>query len=334
MVYFLKIIVLSLSSWGAIAACGPDLEVGTGSLLTDAQIRESVERLKEIVQANRYRLTPNEVDSAAAELNLNKEQFYFVASVFAAQKGLQPISNFKVGTAGVTEDGYLILGSNIEFANSSLGQTIHAERTVMFLVHEAGKKLARLYSSVTPCGVCRQWLNEIANAETLPITSRDLGGKLYTVTLRDLLPSDFSPRHLGQSGMLDGQLERWRVSEVDRKKLPEELVKAVERSYAPYSRAPQGAFIELKDGRRFTGSSIEEVSYEMHPALAIAFAKMTVRGIKSEEIRNVTVALAPTNIANHRASNESIAFSATLGLTPEQVKFIELEPVSEVAKSP
>jgi cytidine deaminase len=118
----------------------------------------------------------------------------------AAAAAYAPYSNFPVGAAVLTESGAIFPGANIE--NASYGLTCCAERIAVFAAVNAGQTVvtsvavtAPRVGTVTPCGACRQVLNEFKPAD------RDLevvldGPDLTILPLADLLPRAFGPRDL------------------------------------------------------------------------------------------------------------------------------------------
>ena len=111
-----------------------------------------------------------------------------------------PYSHFPVGAALLTEDGTIVTGANIE--NASFGLTCCAERTAVFTAAAAGHRAiaaiavtAPRVETVTPCGACRQVLNEFKPAETDILVLLD-GPDQAIVPLGDLLPRAFGPRDL------------------------------------------------------------------------------------------------------------------------------------------
>jgi len=86
----------------------------------------------------------------------------------AAEFAYVPYSGFKVGAALKTTSGKIFTGCNVE--NSSYGLTNCAERTAVFkAVSEGEKEFSEIAVYVdseilfTPCGACRQVLNEFNN---------------------------------------------------------------------------------------------------------------------------------------------------------------------------
>ena len=104
-----------------------------------------------------------------------------------------PYSNFKVGSAIITEDGKIFTGCNIE--NVSFGATNCAERTAIFKAISEGYtsfKAIAISSSkspqkpIYPCGICRQVLVEFNPKIIVHIDGDD---KSYQ--LSELLPKSF-----------------------------------------------------------------------------------------------------------------------------------------------
>jgi cytidine deaminase len=257
---------------------------------------ETLRAVQAYVPRDRYELTKDEVIKIAREVGLSIEETYFELARVAATRSSSPISNFGVGAAGVTASGDVFLGANIEFKRTHLGSTLHAERTVLVLANDAGAKLERLYSTVTPCGGCRQWLNEIEGGSNLQVVSKDRDGVLFSKTLAELLPLDFGPGALGQKGLMDagqprnGSLARVPVmiSGLNRAEI-KALISAVESSYSPYTKAPAGALLQLKDGRFLTGSYIEGAAYESYSPDAVAIAKLKMMGLSSDQVSSVYI---------------------------------------------
>lgn len=91
------------------------------------------------------------------------------AALAAAGRAYVPYSKFRVGAAGVTTDGRVISGCNIE--NASYGLTLCAECAMLGqLMMGGGGRLRAVVTvgngaAVTPCGRCRQLLWEHGGAE-------------------------------------------------------------------------------------------------------------------------------------------------------------------------
>ena len=120
----------------------------------------------------------------------------------AAATAYAPYSNFPVGAAVITESGAIFAGGNIE--NASYPLTCCAERTAIYAAVNAGHRVitavavtAPKVATVTPCGGCRQVLNEFKPAAGDLMVILD-GDELTMIPLADLLPRAFGPRDLGR----------------------------------------------------------------------------------------------------------------------------------------
>lgn len=132
----------------------------------------------------------------------------------AAAHAHAPYSHFGVGAALRLTDGQVITGCNFE--NASYGLSLCAETVALATANSAGRlrDVAEVAvvggalaggrisgtSPVTPCGRCRQVLNEAAQ-----LGGRDLvihcagaeGDEVLSLRLSDLLPHAFGPADLG-----------------------------------------------------------------------------------------------------------------------------------------
>ena len=133
----------------------------------------------------------------------------------AARHAHAPYSRFAVGAALLMTDGSLITGANVE--NASYGLSLCAETVAIATAGAAGRLRevvavgviggamdaegrATGTAPVSPCGRCRQVLNEAAQ-----LGGRDLavhcggaeGDAIASYRLSELLPHAFGPADLG-----------------------------------------------------------------------------------------------------------------------------------------
>ena len=119
----------------------------------------------------------------------------------AADRAYAPYSEFPVGAAALAQDGSIHTGCNIE--NASYGLTICAERAALSSAVSAGHRQivavavsAPKVARTTPCGACRQFLNEFRPGTfdmVIRLDDRDSGEPVW---LEELLPRAFGPRNL------------------------------------------------------------------------------------------------------------------------------------------
>jgi cytidine deaminase len=108
----------------------------------------------------------------------------------AAGRAYAPYSGLGVGAAGVTQEGRIVTGCNVE--NASYGLTLCAECGLVASLHDSGGgRLAAVTvtdrdgSVLAPCGRCRQLLYEAGGAELL------VDGARGPRRMSDLLPQAF-----------------------------------------------------------------------------------------------------------------------------------------------
>ena len=114
----------------------------------------------------------------------------------ASKNAYAPYSDFAVGACLITENGKIYKGCNFE--NSSYGLAICAERNAIGTAIADGErkiKAIAIYSpkmkNCTPCGACRQVLNEFKSEDGLDVVVKTSAGiKVYTID--ELLPESFA----------------------------------------------------------------------------------------------------------------------------------------------
>ena len=111
------------------------------------------------------------------------------------QHAYAPYSRFKVGAAGLVEDGRIVVGCNVE--NASYGLALCAECGMVSALHATGGgRLVAVVcvdahgAALMPCGRCRQLLWENGSPDTLLETVRGIR------PLSDVLPDAFGTEDL------------------------------------------------------------------------------------------------------------------------------------------
>ena len=125
------------------------------------------------------------------------------AATAAARHAYAPYSGLRVGAAGLTDDGRIIVGANVE--NASFGLTLCAECSLVGALHGAGPHGAQADQSLVavavvagdgdpllPCGRCRQLLLEAGGGSLLVDTADG------PVELKVLLPAAFTTADLAE----------------------------------------------------------------------------------------------------------------------------------------
>jgi cytidine deaminase len=134
-------------------------------------------------------LTADEVDWTALQQ----------AAVAIMERAYAPYSRFRVGVAGLVDDGRIVVGCNVE--NASYGLGLCAECGMVSSLHATGGgRLVAAYcvdahgAALMPCGRCRQLLWENGGADMLLMTTQGV------LQMRDVLPDAFGPEDLVTRG--------------------------------------------------------------------------------------------------------------------------------------
>ncbi|MGV3244061.1 cytidine deaminase [Staphylococcus sp. 11261D007BR] len=120
----------------------------------------------------------------------------------AQQNAYAPYSGFKVGAYLVTKDGQTFYGANVE--NAAYPSCICAERSALVAAISKGYRPGD-FQSITltvdsssissPCGTCRQVLNELCDSD-MPVYMTNQTGEMRASTVEQLLPYGFSGKDL------------------------------------------------------------------------------------------------------------------------------------------
>jgi cytidine deaminase len=126
----------------------------------------------------------------------------------AATHAYAPYSHFHVGAALGFADGSVVTAANVE--NASYGLTLCAETVAVSKAMNGGARGGLISiaviggvdgkpgPTVTPCGRCRQVLNELAQlGGTDPLVWCVGTGEVLELRLSELLPHAFGPANLG-----------------------------------------------------------------------------------------------------------------------------------------
>jgi len=109
-------------------------------------------------------------------------------------KAYAPYSKFIVGSAVMTDDGFIFTGCNIE--NISFGLSICAERVAIFKAISAGYQKFKAIAIVgdtrgpcVPCGACRQVMIEFS--PEMDVIMTNLQNEIKIQKAKELLPNAF-----------------------------------------------------------------------------------------------------------------------------------------------
>ena len=255
------------------------------------------------------KLGPDACQELMSQLNMSLEPLMVKMLPLAGVFATVPISGFRVGAVAQTESRFepsqkeLYLGANLEFEDQTLNATIHAEQSaVMNAWHQGGGRLLAVATSKTPCGHCRQFLNEFYGGKNLSIIQPGNQENEYrTQPLINLLPQPFTPTDLDKPLILMAPKQSSQALKLKNQSDDPLIVNALEAAalaYAPYSGNLAGCALQTHDNQIVTGRSMESVAFNPSvSALHAVIIRMNLMTVKvSPAIKRVVLVERPTKI--------------------------------------
>lgn len=134
-------------------------------------------------------------------LAIEMQESLIQSALEVRQRAYAVYSHYHVGAALLSKDGQVFTGCNIE--NAAYPAGICAERTALVKAVSEGVReflavVVATDNGGSPCGICRQMLNEFA-PEIWVILVDEHGQISLEQPLNELLPHSFSPSHLKSS---------------------------------------------------------------------------------------------------------------------------------------
>lgn len=232
-------------------------------------------------------LKAEQVDAIKQRCGLDDDALAFALLPLAAACSLAPISQFYVGAIARGQSGNLYFGANMEFSGAPMQQTIHAEQCAVTHAWLRGESaLASITVNYTPCGHCRQFMNELNSGTTLKIR---LPG-CEPATLGDYLPDAFGPKDLNIATLLMDRVDHgFQLTLTD--ELEMAALAAANQSHAPYSNAHSGVALEAEDGTIYSGRYAENAAFNPSlPPLQAALILMNVSGGDCQKVVRAVLA--------------------------------------------
>ncbi|EHM2230314.1 cytidine deaminase [Salmonella bongori] len=231
-------------------------------------------------------LTAEQVSTLKNATGLDEDALAFALLPLAAACARTDLSHFNVGAVARGVSGNWYFGANMEFLGATMQQTVHAEQSAISHAWLRGEKeLAAVTVNYTPCGHCRQFMNELNSGLDLRI---HLPGR-EPHTLRDYLPDAFGPKDLEIKTLLMDEQDHGFALTGDT--LTQAAITAANKSHMPYSQSPSGVALECKDGRIFTGSYAENAAFNPTlPPLQGALNLLSLNGYDYVDIQRAILA--------------------------------------------
>ncbi|WOT06574.1 cytidine deaminase [Shewanella youngdeokensis] len=168
-----------------------------------------------------------------------------------------PISQFFVGAIAKGSSGDLYMGANLELPGEALCHSVHAEQSAIshaWLKGETGIK--DIVVNASPCGHCRQFINEIVDGGLVKIHLPEQQPQLLSY----YLPYAFGPADLNVSQPLLSKQQHSLMLGSDDPMIIEALDQAA-KSYAPYTKNYAAVVLETKDGTTYCGRYAENAAF-------------------------------------------------------------------------
>ena len=245
-------------------------------------------------------ITKEQFLSLLSQSELSDKELRLALLPLAAAFSVAPISNFYVGAIARGVSGDLYFGANMEFSNVQLGQTIHAEQSAIshaWIHGETG--ILDITINFSPCGHCRQFMNELTTADSLMVQLPDRDEK----SLQEYLPESFGPKDLGIEGGLLAKVSHELTFESNSPLLITAF-EAANRSHAPYSKNFSGVALEMNNGNIYSGMYAENAAFNPSlPPLQVALVHANMSREALSEIKKAAL------IEDHKGAISHLAIT-------------------------
>ncbi|MDW0757261.1 cytidine deaminase [Mannheimia haemolytica] len=180
------------------------------------------------------------VDELCEKFKRSRVELALYCIAIAACYAVTPVSDFNVGAVAIGKNGDFYFWANQEFSGECMQQSVHAEQSAISHAFLAGETLITdVVVNYTPCGHCRQFMNELNSAASLKVHLPHSQNNL----LHSYLPDSFGPKDLGiEKVLFDEQPQQF---EVKGDHLQQAAIFAANNAYAPYSNAFSGVALQV-----------------------------------------------------------------------------------------
>lgn len=222
------------------------------------------------------------------EFNLTDQELYFALLPFATCYAYPVISKFNVGAIVECLDGNFYFGGNQEYPGLIMQYTVHAEQCAINHAYCSGARgIKSIIVNYSPCGHCRQFINEVNTAKDLKIYLPQIPNG---APLSHYLPDSFGPADLEIKERLfdnNDYVSYYENSEYEEIK---EKVLQQNKTYSPYSHSESFVIAKTTDRRFFVGRYIENAAYNpSFPAVLSAITLARVYGEQGNKIMRLYV---------------------------------------------
>ncbi|SHH22126.1 cytidine deaminase [Ferrimonas marina] len=230
----------------------------------------------------------------------------------AADLAQAPVSHFKVGAIAVGHSDDLYFGANLELQGQTLFHSVHAEQAAISHAWLAGEpELKAIVINASPCGHCRQFMNELQHASALQVVLPEQGSQ----DLHHYLPYAFGPADLGvETGLMADRVKPLQIQGGDA--VVQLACEQAAASYAPYSLSPAAVVLQTRDGRQFAGRYAENAAFNPSlPPMQMALSAMALAKVPFSEIqRAVLLQLEGAQIDQSHAATAALSAVSEVAL--------------------
>lgn len=227
------------------------------------------------------RLSASQVAALQQQTQMDADTLALALLPLAAACAVATVSHFNVGAIARGVSGAWYFGANMEFVGAPLQQTVHAEQSAITHAWLCGEpQLESITVNYTPCGHCRQFMNELNSGTAIRISLPQRA----VSTLADYLPDAFGPRDLDISTFLMDRVDHGYVAAGD--ELVQAAVAAANASHAPYSQSHAGVALLTVSGSIVTGRYAENAAFNpSFPPLQAALVRLNMQGGDVRQIK-------------------------------------------------
>ncbi|MDP5291092.1 cytidine deaminase [Oceanimonas sp. CHS3-5] len=256
------------------------------------------------------RLSPADITALKQATGLDQQALALALLNHGKAFSLAPVSGFAVSAIVMAGSGHWYLGANLEFAGLSLNFSVHAEQAAIGHAALHGEKvISKLVVSASPCGHCRQFMQELNQDELTLVLPTG------THTLGELLPHAFGPAELGIAGGLL-RTDPGDLTADSNDLLLQAALTEANASHAPYSGNRAGVALLLADGRLCRGRYLENAAF--NPSLGpmqLALSQLRLQGGEPVQIIRAVLVEAGAGISQHAGAAQALAAVSAVTLT-------------------
>jgi cytidine deaminase len=246
--------------------------------------------------------TPEQVTILKAATGLEDRALRLALLPLAAACSVAPISRFFVGAIACGLSGTWYFGANMEFSGQGLFHSVHAEQSAIsnaWLGGETG--ISEITVNYTPCGHCRQFMNELSTAKILKVSLPD-----DLSALQSFLPHSFGPADLDITDALMSPQAHDELMLESEDPLWQAALAAARQSYAPYSQGYAAVALQFADGRLFCGRYAENAAFNPSlPPMQMACAHAVLNGEDLATLRRAVLLESKNGQISQRDSAQS-----------------------------